>query len=149
MNKFDEYKYFSDQTLHQSQRRQNFSQIYLTVNTAIFGIMALLIKDSGLHGWNLVLASLPLFVVGLLACIIWVTIIIRLKKIVGWYYEQLRTMEKGIKGSYKFYTKEWISFSHKPKSSFSDLEVVMPKIFIGLYLVYALGMILAARFGIL
>ncbi len=149
MDKYDEYKYFGEQTLHQSQRRQSFSQIYLTVNTGIFGITALLVKDSGLHGWNLVLASLPLFVVGLLACTIWVIIIIRFKKIISWYYEQLRAMEKGIKGSYKFYTKEWESFSQKPKSSFSDLEATMPKIFIGLYLVYALGMTLAAKFGLL
>ena len=149
MDKYDEYKYFGEHILHQSQRRQNFSQIYLTVNTAIFGIMALLVKDSGLHSLNLVLANLPLFVVGLLACVVWVMTIIRFKKIIGWYYEQLRAMETGIKGSYKFYTREWNLFSQKPKSSFSDLEAVMPKIFIGLYLVYAVGMILAAKFGVL
>jgi hypothetical protein len=149
MDKFEEYKLFGERTLYHSQRRQNSSQIYLTVNTAIFGIMALLIKDSGIHGWSLVLANLPLFVVGLLACTVWLTIIVRFKKLIGWYYEQLREMEKGIKGSYKFYTKEWTSFLQKSKTGFSDLEAFMPKIFIGLYLVYVLGMILAVNFGLL
>jgi hypothetical protein len=149
MDKYDEYKYFGEQALYQSQRRQNSSQIYLTVNTAIFGVMALLVKDSGLHGWNLVLANIPLFVVGLLASIVWITLIIRFKKTISWHYEQLRAMEKVIEGSYKFYTKEWESFLQQQKSSFSDLEAAMPKIFIGLYLVYAIGMILAAKFEVL
>ena len=149
MDKFEEYKLFSDRTLQHSQRRQNASQIYLTVNTAIFSVMALLIRDSGLRGWNLVLASIPLFLVGLLASAVWIMIIARFKKLIGWYYEQLREMEEEIKGSYKFYTKEWISFSQKSRTSFSDLEAFMPKIFIGLYLIYAIGMILAVKYGFL
>ncbi len=153
MDKFEEYKYFGERAFHQSQRRQNSSQIYLTVNTAIFGIMALLIKDSGLHSWGLVLANLPLFIVGLLACTVWITIISRFKKLIGWHYEQLREMEKIIKGSYKFYTKEWNEFSHPDKekshSSFSNLETAMPKLFIGLYLIYAIGMVTIVALGLL
>ena len=115
--------------------------------------MALLIKDSGLRGWNLVLANLPLFVVGLLACTVWITIISKFKKLIGWYYEQLREMEKSLKGSFKFYTKEWNEFSNpnkeKSHSSFSNLEAAMPKLFIGLYLIYAAGIVTAVILGLL
>jgi hypothetical protein len=149
MDKFEEYKYFGERALQQSLRRQNTSQIYLTVNTAIFGIMALLIKDSGLQGWNLVLANLPLFIVGLLVSAIWLTIIIKFKKHIGWYYEQLCKMEQEIEGSYQFFSKESNAATQKSKTSFSDLEAYMPKIFIGLYLVYAIGMMLAVKLGVL
>lgn len=153
MDKFEEYKYLGDRALQQSQRRQNASQIYLTLNTAIFGVMALLIKDSGLTQWGLLLATLPLFIVGLIACVTWITIISRFKKLIGWHYEQLREIEKSIKGSYKFFTKEWNEFSdldrEKKHSSFSNLESIMPKLFIGLYLVYATGMITAVILGLL
>ncbi|MBN8655465.1 MAG: hypothetical protein J0M11_06990 [Anaerolineae bacterium] len=144
MNRFDEYKYFGDRALYQSQRRQNASQLFLTVNTAIFGAIALLTRDSGLHGWVLVISIAPLFAVGVSACIIWISIISRFKKIIGWYYQQLREMENDIKGSYKFFTKEWSAFSkldkRKVQTTFSDLETFMPMIFIGLYLIYGIGL---------
>jgi hypothetical protein len=149
MDKYDEYKYFGELVLQQSQRRQNASQAYLTVNTAIFGIMMLLLKDSGLHGWILLIANLPLFLVGFMACMVWLTIIARYKQVIGWYYEQLRNMENELTGSFKFYTKEWISFYERSRSSFSDLEAFMPKIFIGLYIAYMTGMILAVKYDLL
>ena len=68
MDKFDEYKFFTERVQHRSERRQQASQIYLTVNTAIFGVIALLIKDSGLHGWSLMIGVFPLFCVGILVC---------------------------------------------------------------------------------
>lgn len=147
MDKFDEYKFFTERVQHRSERRQQASQIYLTVNTAIFGIIALLIKDSGLHGWNLAIAALPLFSVGILVCMIWHRIISEFKRVIGWQYEQLREMEKHIKGSFKMHTKEWDEIYKITKSknafSFSSLEAQMPLIFIILYIVYAAGTIIA------
>jgi hypothetical protein len=153
MDKFEEYKFFTEGVQHRSQRRQQASQIYLTVNTAIFGIIALLIKDSGLTGWSLAIAILPLFLVGILVCITWSKIVREFSRLVGWQYEQLREMEKYIKGSFKMHTKEWEEF-YKPirsKSgfSFSNLEAQMPSIFIGLYIVYGVGAIVATLAGLL
>lgn len=152
MDKFDEYKFFTERVQHRSERRQQASQIYLTVNTAIFGIIALLIKDSGLHGWNLVIAILPLFSVGILVCLIWSKIIFEFKRIIGWQYEKLREMEKNIKGSSKMHTKEWEEIYTTTKSkgafSFSDLEARMPSIFVSLYIVYAIGLIIATFRGL-
>ena len=152
MDKFDEYKFFTERIQHRSERRQQASQIYLTVNTAILGIIALLIKDSGLHGWSLVIAVSPLFFVGLLVCVTWSRIIYEFGKIIGWQYEQLREMEKQIKGSSKMHTKEWEQFYQPVKSkkgfSFSNLESRLPSIFIGLYALYAVGVVGATAFGI-
>jgi hypothetical protein len=153
MDKFDEYKYFTERAQHRSERRQQASQIYLTVNTAIFGLIALLIKDSGLKGWSLVVAVLPLFLVGVFICLTWSKIISEFKRIIGWQYEQLRDMEKHIKNSYKMHTKEWEEFyqpiESKGNFSFSNLESRLPSIFIGLYIVYAVGISIATTLGVL
>lgn len=153
MDKFDEYKFFTERVQYRSQRRQQASQIYLTINTAIFGIIALLIKDSGLSGWILVIATLPLFFVGILVCITWSRVIREFSNIIGWQYEKLREMEKHITGSFKMHTREWEEFYRPVKSksgfSFSNLEAQMPSYFLGLYIIYAIGTLVAASIGLL
>ena len=151
MDKFEEYKFFTERAQHRSERRQQASQIYLTVSTAIFGVIALLIKDSGLSGWNLAIATLPLFFVGMLVCMTWSRIIREFSRLIGWQYEQLREMEDHMQGSSKMYTKEWEEF-YKPGNSkngfsFSGLESRMPSIFIGLYLTYGIGIVLSVVIG--
>lgn len=152
MDKFDEYKFFTERVQHRSERRQQASQIYLTVNTAIFGVIALLIKDSGLTGWNLATTILPLFLVGVLICLTWFRIISEFGRFISWQYEQLREMESHIKGSYKMHTKEWDEFYKPNKSkigfSFSNLESRMPIMFVSLYILYAIGIIVAVLAGL-
>ncbi|MFT3891308.1 MAG: hypothetical protein QM730_06710 [Anaerolineales bacterium] len=126
MDKFDEYKFFTERVQHRSDRRQQASQIYLTVNTAIFGLIALLIKDFGLSGWGSLIGIIPLFFVGVIVCFTWARIISEFEKLIGWQYEQLREMEKNIKSSYKMHMKEWEEFykpvNLKERLSFSKLE---------------------------
>lgn len=153
MDKFDEYKFFTERVQHRSERRQQASQIYLTVNTAIFGLIALLIKDSGLKGWNLLVGVLPLFFVGIFVCLTWSKIIYEFKRVIGWQYEQLREMEKRLKGSYKIHIKEWEEFykpiNSKSGFSFSNLESRMPLVFISLFIAYGVGVFIAVTYGLL
>jgi hypothetical protein len=147
MDKFDEYKFFAESTQHLSDRRQSATQTYLTVNTAIFAVLAFLIKDAGFQGWTLVLVSIPLFFVGVLACGIWHKIITQYKALIGWRYDQLMLMEKNMPDSHQMYVKEWEDF-FKPrlgdeKFGFSKLEIWLPRFFLGLYLVYGAGMTIA------
>ncbi|MFQ5640359.1 MAG: hypothetical protein ACE5IR_20460 [bacterium] len=150
-NKFDEYKFFAESTQHLSERRQNASQTYLTVNTGIFAVFAFLIKDSGLQGGPLLYFSIPLFLVGVLACWTWVKIITQYKALIGWRYTNLIEMEEKIEQSHKMYSKEWDDFFEprqgKEKFGFSRLEIWLPRLFIGLYLLYGAGLILAALLG--
>lgn len=143
---FDEYKLFVESTQHLSERRQAATQTYLTVNTAVFAILALLVKEAGLKGWYLVGVCLPLFLVGILACLMWSKVVSQYKALIGWRYDQLMAMERGISGSSQIYIKEWEEF-FKPKQEkkfgFSRLEVWLPRLFLVLYLMYATGLILA------
>jgi hypothetical protein len=71
MERFDEYKFFAENARHLSERRHTATQTYLTMNAAIFAVIALLIKDAGLSASAILLATLPLFIVGGLVCWIW------------------------------------------------------------------------------
>jgi len=147
MDKFEEYKLFAEDAQKLSERRQSTSQTCVTVNAAIFAVLALLIKDIGFRGWTLVLTAVPLFLTGVLLCIIWQKIILQHQVLIGWRYDQLREMEKVMAGSYQMYTKEWEDF-FKPRQgkefSFSLLEIWLPRLFLILYLIYGIGLVVAA-----
>jgi len=139
MDKFEEYKFFAENTHHLSERRQAATQTYLTVNTAIFGVIAFLIKDANIGEWELSIALMPLFIVGMLACFIWNKIIIQHKKLINWRYDQLMEIEKDpkMKGSHQFYLKERDEFfkplQGREKLGFSALEKLLPVLFMVLY----------------
>jgi len=151
MDKFDEYKFFGERTQLLSERRQTATQTYLTVNTAIFAVLALLIKDIGFRGWGLVMVSLPLFLVGVLACIVWYMIIVQYKQLIGWHYEQLREIERTLSESHRIFQKEWKEFfsprQGKERFGFSRLEVWLPRMFLGLYTIYGMGLVVATMLG--
>lgn len=151
MDKFDEYKFFSERIQRLSERRQAATQTYLTVNTAIFAVLALLIKDIGFRGWGLVMVSLPLFLVGVLACIVWYMIIVQYKNLIGWHYEQLREIEQILSESHRIFRKEWEKFfsprQGKERFGFSRLEVWLLRMFLGLSAVYGVGLVVATTLG--
>jgi hypothetical protein len=101
MDKFEEYKLLNERAQKLSERRQTTTQTYLTLNTAIFGAVAFIVKDSGLAGWSLVLVALPLFAVGVTACSIWLGIMNKMELFLDWQYDRLREMEAKIQGSFK------------------------------------------------
>jgi hypothetical protein len=151
MDKFEEYKFFAEGTQYLSERRQMATQTYLTVNTAIFTVLAFLAKDAGFRGWGLVAVSLPLFLVGALACIIWSRIITQYKSLIGWRYDQLQAMEQAMPESHQMYLKEWEHFFQprptEKRISFSDKEIWLPYLFLALYALYVPGLIIATSLG--
>jgi len=151
MDKFDEYKFFAQVTHQLSERRQAATQTYLTVNTVISAALGFLVKDMSFRGWGLVLVSLPFFLVGVLACLIWCRIITQYKALAGWRYEQLIEMEKAIPQSYQMYKKEQDDYFQSPAAkghvSFSQLELWLPRLFLGLYIAYGLGLAVAVALG--
>jgi hypothetical protein len=149
--KFEEYKLFSELVQRLSERRQAASQTYLAVNTAAFGVLAFLAKDAGFHGWGLVGVSVPLFLVGTIACVIWHSIITHFREIIDWHYKQLREMEDVLPESARIYCLEFERFYQeqdgKKVFSFSRLEIWLPRLFIALYAIYAVGMVVATALG--
>lgn len=152
MEKFDEYTFFVEQTQRLSERRQASTQTYLTVNTAILAILAFLIKDTALNGWHLVVATAPLFLVGILACGIWHRIINQYRELIGWRYKQLIAMEKGLRACHQMFLREekkyFKSDSDQKRFGFSRLEIGLPRLFAALYVVFAVLILACAFFRI-
>jgi hypothetical protein len=149
MSKFDEYKLLDERIQRLSERRQNSSQTYFSINTFIFSVFAFLVKDMGLSGQSMALVSIPLFLVGISACVVWIKIITDFKKIIGWHYEQLREIEKTVPESNQIYNKEWSQFFEprqgKDRFSFSNLELSLPRILIVIYVIYGIIMVVTAK----
>lgn len=146
MDKFDEYKFFAQSTQHLSERRHAATQIFLSVNTAIFALVAFRLKIVDLEGWFPLVSTLPLFVVGALVCLVWHQLIKHYKSLIGWRYQQLMKMERAMPESHQMYLKEWEQFfrpqEEKEKFGFSLLEVWLPRLFIVLYVFSAIGLLL-------
>ena len=143
MTNFEEYKLFADSTQYLSDRRQAATSTHLMVNTAIFTVLAFLMKDTGLGGWPLVGVTVPLFVAGVLACGIWYKMITQYKALISWRYKQLVTMERAAPESYQMYVKEDEEFfgsqSGREWFGFSRLEIWLPRLFLSLYVIYMGG----------
>ena len=151
-DKFEEYKLHIERAQKLSERRQATTQTYLTINTAIFGAAAFIVKDSGLSGWPLVLVALPLFAVGILACFIWLGIMKKIELFLDWQYDRLREMEAGIQDGFQILTKENMHF-YEPKKggrkrfSFSLQEAWLPRLLLFLFTLYAAAIIASVIVG--
>jgi hypothetical protein len=133
-----------------TERRQTAIQVYLTVNTAIFAVFGLFAKDNATNEWSLLFINLPLVIVGMAACWAWSRAILHYKSLIGWRYQQLIEMEQGASfaNSYRLFTKERDAF-YEPRRGqrilgFSDLEMWLPRLFIGLYIIYCASLVALA-----
>src|SRR5512135_1710634 len=93
IDKFEEYKFFIEDTARLTERRQTVTNIYVAVNTVLLSAVALLVKDAGLQRWVVAAATIMLLVAGMVICVFWRQLIIRYKPLVGLRLNELRQME--------------------------------------------------------
>ena len=158
VDKFEEYKFFAQNTWDMVQQRGATTTTYLTtLSTAIFAVSAFLVKDLEISDWWLVLAATPIFAVGVILCGVWWGIIERHRRLIGWRFDQLIEMERQMADSHQMYLREWQTF-YDPKRKlleeqkikrfeFTRLEKWMPQLFIVLYVIVWLGLVTAAALG--
>lgn len=142
---FREYEFIAHSTQFLTERRQAAAHTYLTVNTAIFAILGLLIEKVRLTGPGLAAASLPLVIVGGMSCFVWQRALQHYRSLIAWRYKQLIAIEEsdGMIGSHRLYKREWDEYDstvRKRGFPFSALEAVLPKLFLILYVAYVLGL---------
>jgi hypothetical protein len=150
-HKFDEYKLFFECAQHLSERRQGAIQTYFSVNTTIFAILALLVKEVGLAGPTLVAVSLPLFLVGGVACVIWQRIMTQYRELIGWRYEQFKAMEREMPGARRCASRSPTRFSSPAEEADARLFApggLAPAAVLTLYVVYAAGLVGVVGFGL-
>ncbi len=158
VNKFEEYKFFIEDTARLTERRQTVTNIYVAVNTILLSAVALLVKDAGLQRWAVVAATSMLLVAGIVICLFWRQLIIRYKKLVGLRLDELRQMEDlpemaGCQRMYhvedKLYPRDTQGnmLKIRGRMDFSDLERQLPNVFIVLYVLSLAGIVIAALTG--
>jgi hypothetical protein len=141
---FDEYRLLFESTDRLVQRRRETTQVFFGVNAAFSAVIAFFVKDLALPGPRLSIATLPLFVMGMMASIIWRRTIEQYAGLIDWRYRQIRRMERrAFVGSFRAFSREWdwIYAPRRPGAfGFSALEGAVPTVFLVLH---ALGLCLA------
>lgn len=142
--KFEEYKMFIEDTARFTERRQNTSNLYVTINSLILTAIVFVVKDLGADPLSRLLLLLPVITAGIFVSLWWRQLIKKYKALVGFRIDMLRKMEEkddlvGIEKMYhaedKLYPRDAQDNMIKgAELNFSDLEARLPTLFIILYI---------------
>jgi hypothetical protein len=151
INPFEEYKFFIEDTARFSERRQTISNIYIAVNSLLLTAVGLLVKDLAIQSFWSFLLPIPLILAGIAASLLWSQLIYRYKELIRFRIKTLRKMEEGLENSIKMYHLEDELYPVDEKGSpipgkglnLSDIEVKLPNIFIGLYIIFGIALLFA------
>lgn len=151
--KFDEYKMFIDDTARFTERRQNASNLYVTVNSLLLTAIAFIVKDAIFEeAWTFLL-TIPIVVAGIFVSFWWKQLLHRYRLLGRLRFKVLREMENSpdLAGIEKMYHREDELYPRNPDGTvmqgeglnFSDLESKLPVMFITLYSIALIGVLLA------
>lgn len=150
--KFEEYKLFVEDTARFSERRQTVTNIYTVVNSILLTGIAILVKDSGLQNRAIAISSIAILIAGISVCGFWFQLIKRYKGLVGLRLTEIRFMEElpEMVGCHQMFHKEDELYPRDQSgqllkrgflSTFSDLELGLPILFISIYTAFIIGII--------
>ena len=150
--KFDEYKLFIDDTARFTDRRQNTSNLYVTVNSLLLTAIAFIVKDAMFKETWTFLLTIPIIVAGIFVSLWWKQLLKKYKLLVRLRFKALREMEEkkeleGIEGMY--HKEDDLYPRHKDGRvkqgeglNFSDMESKLPIMFITLYSIALAGILI-------
>ncbi|VEN73793.1 membrane hypothetical protein [Candidatus Desulfarcum epimagneticum] len=136
---FEEYRLITESVQFLTERRQHASQIYTSINVAVFSVILFIAKDLQGKGWIAFAGVFFICILGILICLAWRTIIQKYAHLIDWKYRQLRTIEarRDMEWSHKICSREWKEIYEtnwdNGKKSFSNIEKQMPGVLIWLY----------------
>nr|MBR4279672.1 hypothetical protein [Clostridia bacterium] len=145
----EQYRLFLETSERLVERRQAVNNFYLSANTAIFSVVAIMIslmeKDRTEMLSLILLAFILLAVVGIVLCISWVNILESYGTLNGCKMKVISIIERRLPIS--LFDSEWKVMGDKLNSkryvSFTDSEKRLPKLFIALYILLIIVCILA------
>jgi hypothetical protein len=147
-NKFDEYKFFVEDTNRLSDRRQTVTNTYISINSAIIGLITFLVAQGNLAGIKLGLISFPIIVAGIVVCYFWEKLLLSYRQLLNFRFEKLKEMEGEMDGCHKLYQQETERFfgpgEKSNKLEFTKVELRLPIAFIALYVLGGLFIVLSA-----
>jgi len=136
---FEEYRLITESAQFLTERRQHASQIYTSINVAVFSVILFIAKDFKDEGWMTMASVFSICVMGILICLAWRAIIRKYAHLIDFKYRQLRAIEarQDMGWSHKICSREWKEVYQTDwdngKESFSNIEKQMPGVLIWLY----------------
>lgn len=147
--KFNEYKTIVEDTARFTDRRQNASNLYVTVNSLLLTAIAFIVKDANLKQIWILFFSIPLVVAGIYVSSWWKQLLDKYKKLNKVRFDILWEMEEKdeLEGIEKIYHREDELYPRDEHGNiiqgeglnFSDLENKLPTLFITLYIIALIG----------
>jgi hypothetical protein len=133
------YQIFLEQANKLTERRQSVTTTYLTVNGALIGVVALLLKDVKITELAQIASVLVLLIAGIIACALWRRIIIQYSMLLRWWYEQLRRLEDTMSSDHRLLTREYQELyaaeSSKARVGLTRYETRLTWVFTALYII--------------
>ncbi len=123
-------------------RRQAMTGVHLTVNAAIIGATAYILKGKVTFvGWQL-LAILLLLLAGMAASYMWTRLVTHYSTLLGWWYDMLRELEASYERELpNFITREYKRFYTRPVKGprlwFTRHELRLARLFIIAYAAFS------------
>lgn len=145
MTKDGEYKLFLEYVNKLMERRQMVTTTYLSVNAAIVGALAFLLKDVPMPHWAYQVSALALLFAGVIACDLWRRLIIQYKTLLSWWYGQLRDLEDRMPENTKLVNREYEALYlvkiDKKRVGLTRYETRLTWIFTALYVGFGLSLL--------
>ena len=158
-DKFDEYKFLVEDTARMTDRRQNISNLYTTVNSILLAAIAVLFTETSLPNMVIIAGAVAIMIAGVATAIAWKEAILKYRDLLGVRFDVLYEIEQlpEMAASEKVYHREAEKLYPRDEAGkqisnegmFSNIEKRLPEIFIGLYIILTLTIIFAAIFGII
>jgi hypothetical protein len=143
----NEYQLALDQANKLADRRQAITATYLSVNTALTGAIAFLFKDGRLPDVASEVTVLALLLSGVVACGLWRRIIKHYSTQMGWWFEQIRSLESQLSEGSKLITKEYQELYFKQPSGkdsrITPYEINLTWLFTTIYMVFGIAILVA------
>ena len=148
---YDEYKFLAEDTAKMTDRRQNISNLYTTINSILLAAVAVLFTDAGLNHLAIILSTLLIAIAGVVISISWKNMIQNYRNLLRLRFDVLYEMEETpqMKDSVKIYHRESEELYPRDEEEgkfqdtglFANIEKQLPNIFIGLYIILGAGII--------
>ncbi len=128
-------------------RRQKVTATYLTVNSAVIGALAYMLK--GAHPLTLgqQIAMVLLMVAGMVACGLWRRLVVRYSAFLDWWYGELRELEQAHPELGGIINREYAAFYERgqksaitqkhPRLYLTSYETRLSWLFTGTYIVFS------------
>ena len=137
---FEQYKLFLQTSETLVARRQSVSSFYITVNTALFTLTTAILALTDNLLWKM-FCTLVFSVVGIIMCVSWIRLLRSYGNLNASKLRIISIIEKKLPAS--LFDAEWRALSDKlnsrPYVSFTESEVKIPELFLGVYSFILLG----------